>query len=384
MSSKTVRAAGLLVIAASLLACLAVVDVAGGWAFFKLRRQLMPETSEFWRVAPPSLAHEEKAEFVSEWESIVGAFEFQPYVLWKQKDHRGRWINVEQGIRRTVNAELPGSKPVTIVLFGGSSAWGFGARDERTIASEIARIAAREGLRWKVTNRADLGYVNWQETLVLAGMCADGEAPDVAIFLDGLNDVYAGLAMPRASRPLFDQALWSRAFERFQSGRSYLDTLDGFGRFWWRNSLLRRAAGRFMERGGEESPIAPQDAARADASGREIADRYLGQVNVAEALARQFGFKAVFFWQPTIHTKRSLSADEKRYLSEYPEESTIGPAYRSATRRIAESGRVDSIAATFDAEGPTVFFDSVHTLEDANASIARAMFPRIRAAVEAR
>ncbi len=42
-------------------------------------------------------------------------------------------------------------------------------------------------------------------------------------------------------------------------------------------------------------------------------DTYLGNVRLVNALAKDYGFRAVFFWQPTIYAKPNLSEEEQRW-----------------------------------------------------------------------
>ena len=52
-------------------------------------------------------------------------------------------------------------------MLGGSSLWGFGARDDQTIPSLLARRLHDRGVQVEVKNLSDLGYVSTQEVIGL-------------------------------------------------------------------------------------------------------------------------------------------------------------------------------------------------------------------------
>src|SRR5438132_9432797 len=96
-----------------------------------------------------------------------------PYVYWRRRPFAGNYINVnEMGIRRTWNPDVPkgvnGSNHIKIFMFGGSTMWGTGARDDYTISSIVSRSLSKEyGIDVSVTNFGESGYVSTQEVIML-------------------------------------------------------------------------------------------------------------------------------------------------------------------------------------------------------------------------
>jgi hypothetical protein len=70
---------------------------------------------------------------------------WEPYSYWRRLPFEGRFINVdERGLRRTWNpAASPEDRAVWV--FGGSTVWGTGVRDDHTIPSELSRLLAEAG-----------------------------------------------------------------------------------------------------------------------------------------------------------------------------------------------------------------------------------------------
>ncbi|HZW30305.1 MAG TPA: hypothetical protein VFF52_06315, partial [Isosphaeraceae bacterium] len=67
---------------------------------------------------------------------------WEPYVYFRQHPFQGQTIGITpEGLRQTWQPPPPApdnrpeGKPVEILMLGGSSLWGFGARDDRTIPS---------------------------------------------------------------------------------------------------------------------------------------------------------------------------------------------------------------------------------------------------------
>ena len=122
---------------------------------------------------------------------------WQPFVYFRQKSFEGQTIHVDaQGHRAVWQPSKPldsGSKPIKVVFLGGSSLWGFGARDDHTIPSYVARMFHERGISVEVRNLSEIGYVNTQELIALIGDLQAGDRPDYVVFYDGVNDTTSAL-----------------------------------------------------------------------------------------------------------------------------------------------------------------------------------------------
>jgi len=163
--------------------------------------------------------------FREDWEAAH--LEWHPYVYWHLKPYRGNYVNVDaEGIRRTLPAAegAPSSNAVDIFMFGGSTMWGNGARDDHTIASALARMLRERGVACDVTNFGESGYVSTQELITLTLQLRKGNVPDVVVFYDGVNDAYSawqqgvpGIPQNEQSRVLeFNMSNPKRRAERTQ------------------------------------------------------------------------------------------------------------------------------------------------------------------------
>jgi nitrite reductase/ring-hydroxylating ferredoxin subunit len=110
-------------------------------------------------------------------------------------DFVGSYTNVVAGIRRSATSSCTGCPTVRVWLVGGSAAFGLGQRDEHTIASELVRLAAAQGIRLEVENHGVPGRTLHQEHLgVRERLDAGVPAPDLVISYGGYNDALGALA----------------------------------------------------------------------------------------------------------------------------------------------------------------------------------------------
>jgi hypothetical protein len=116
----------------------------------------------------------------------LGEAEYVAYYGWRRPPYAGATINLDQqGMRRTYRNDnvLPER---TIAFFGGSTTWGTGADDDRTIPSEFVKLNPE----YSGYNFGETGYVAHQSLNVFLKQYFEGFRPDVVVFYDGVNDVW--------------------------------------------------------------------------------------------------------------------------------------------------------------------------------------------------
>jgi len=104
---------------------------------------------------------------------------------WDNKSHQGSVINIDsEGMRKTYNnaASEAAGTAAKVFVFGGSTIWGAGVRDDLTIPSLFAKGAESKGVICKVTNFGRSGYVSTQEVIELLLQLQRGNVPDVVRF----------------------------------------------------------------------------------------------------------------------------------------------------------------------------------------------------------
>lgn len=306
------------------------------------------------------------------------------YECWRKRPFHGKYITVDRdGLRATWNAG--GGKRVRIFMLGGSAMWGVGARDGHTIASEVARLFARDGrYRVEVVNFGQFGYVSGQGLLTLDAELRNSNIPDVAVFYDGVNDTFSTWSNGQAGLPL-NEADRQREFQILSGFRRrdlYVEAARGFADGTGIGRLLRGVMRR--AEGSENRPLWKEAEVRA---GRETARAYAENVRMAEALGKAYGFRTLFYWQPTLFGKRNPSASERDELRRRGGTAAI---YTEANSAIGRNAALEAdpefhdLSGMFRDEGAPMFIDFCHVCEEADRAIARRIYEDLVETLKAR
>lgn len=107
---------------------------------------------------------------------------YRSFVGYRRNEYNGEAVTIDpDGFRRSINHSLNDS----VWFFGGSTMWGTGADDNRTIPSLFANETGET-----VLNLGESGYNSVQEFIQLQLMLLKGNKPKEVIFYDGVNDGY--------------------------------------------------------------------------------------------------------------------------------------------------------------------------------------------------
>jgi hypothetical protein len=112
---------------------------------------------------------------------------------YRLEDLRTPLVNIRGGERATAAARCEGCPRARLWLVGGSLVFGIGQRDDHTIASELVRLAAADGVGLEVRNQGVPGWTIAQEAAALRRAEDPPSRGDVVVFLDGFNDTVAVL-----------------------------------------------------------------------------------------------------------------------------------------------------------------------------------------------
>lgn len=148
------------------------------------------------------------------------AFAYAPWTTFKTAPFTSQYINiVDEGVitrRQTPppDSAYQGKKPLLIWAFGGSTMFGWGMPDALTLPAMLQQEvqALFPDRQVRVLNYGQPYWFSSAELSAFVAMLRDQPAPDVALFLDGLNDSVLG-AMGR-STPFFAaraEAAWEQA-----------------------------------------------------------------------------------------------------------------------------------------------------------------------------
>src|SRR5512143_4151203 len=181
------RGAALLLVNAVLVAAI-VECAAGGVISFASKRTL-----DQYVAARSALPYYRDQDWSADyWRESLDALvtHYEPFVVWREHAHAGKTIHIDAAGMRATPGDRCESGAYRVWVFGGSTIWGVGAPDWLTIPAQLhEQLAARGGRT---------GYDSTQAVIELQRELQAGRVPDLAIFYDGVNDVYAAYQTGRA------------------------------------------------------------------------------------------------------------------------------------------------------------------------------------------
>lgn len=263
-----------------------------------------------------------------------------------------RTLNVRDGARVSWTPPPCECERLTVWVYGGSTTFGLGQRDEHTIPSWLARAAWEEGLALDVVNRGMPGHAHWTEADRFAWDLTVEPAPDLVVFYDGVNEMWMTnyLNAPEtnhlwlAIEPTTEQIL-----------------------------IEQRPSGEAPAPDGAEVKPHPTVPSRTDEDfGRISAERYARAIGMSEAIARARGVPAQWFWQPSRVARPTID-DEPHYDEEG--EAQMRDQYQAA--RDALPSHVVDLTDVFGDDREPYFWDDLHHDEDAARIIGRALFAEL-------
>jgi hypothetical protein len=259
-------------------------------------------------------------------------------------------------------------------MLGGSVLWGYGARDDQTIASLLARKLVERGSDVRVRNLAQLGYVTTQEVVTLAREVQSGYRPDLVIFFDGANDTTAALR-DREAGLTYDEVNRRREFNLLRSpprlARAMVSTLIENSNSSQFARMVRRRLNLRLDL--PDPPLS--DELRLQLVS-EVVRRYEANLAIVKRLGQEFQFQPMFYWQPVIFSKPTKVAFELEAARGFGwAESMFHDVYQAirASTRLSNDPSFHDLSGLFTESKNLVFIDWCHVTESANASIAVAM-----------
>jgi lysophospholipase L1-like esterase len=310
-------------------------------------------------------------------------YKWHSYVYWRNVPFKGKYINIDaEGLRQTWsgidNKSSAETKNLRVFMFGGSTMWGTGARDEETIPSFLAKMLTQEyGFNVKVTNFGMGGYVTTQEVMAPLRELQSGNIPDLVVFYDGVNDAFsafqnrsiAGIPQNESNREREFNLLRPQMIRRLYK-EALLATFLNSSTYQVMRSVVRRITGRDLLHVEWEPAVYPPPHQVANEAGRV----YSWNVTFVRNLGQIYGFKTLFYWQPVIFTKDKLTVYEQEVVNganafrRYYEEAAI-----AAKTQLADVDMFHDISNVFSGDPKPYFIDTAHITGAGNEIVARRM-----------
>ena len=314
--------------------------------------------------------------------------------------YNGRYIQIDSaGHRVTPQPTTPAVPAAKVFFFGGSTLWGTDQRADHTIPAEASRrlqTLAGPGKRIEVRNLGETGYVTTQDFLALLLELRAGRVPDVVVFYDGINDVgttvqFGTPGLPQNESKRAAEFALGRAIDRsgFEQGFSKdMKALRALGAEAIKQSALYNWA-------QSKKPRPQLTYISADSAARGTAHVYAENMRAVEALAKTYGFDALYVWQPNVHSTekiltpfesalmKSIKADDFQRRNRETQQR-IPPILDSAMATVAPGRFVDA-SSLFRGDTLAVYTDRIgHNTEAAVPPIVDAFWPTLQTLVTRR
>jgi lysophospholipase L1-like esterase len=291
-------------------------------------------------------------------------FRYQPHgiVLGVPQDYHGKYFNVDNGYRRTVNPSSVLINPIKILVVGGSTVWSSESPDALTLPSLIAEALHVKfaDLNFVITNIGVSSSSSYQELLRVIYEIKIGNIPDLLIVYNGVNDAVYGTYYANEAATLYEQ---------YRNMKESTSKLASIKRFIASTSLARAFLSMELSYRG---------------NARITAEQYLRNMQMLQSIAEMYGFDLYMFLQPHLFSgKRLTETEEKLALGNqitWPGMKyglLAGYATISNRMKVWKHPRFFDMKSEFDSVESDLFLDYCHISPKGNRLIAKSIVDHI-------
>lgn len=215
------------------------------------------------------------------------------FVQFREEPYQGRYVHMTKEGYRTVENQSPWPPHPdhwTIFVFGGSTTFGYGLADEETVPSWLQTELSTLPLsrRPRVYNFGRASYYSSQERALFTKRLASGRKPDVAVFIDGINEFENFL--PERELPAYTPQL-KILFEES------VITWPMLTMFLKRLPLAKLLMQVLPPRARPDDPLLAARRAQ-DKTVTWVIERYARNLQMISGAGQALGIQCLFVWQP--------------------------------------------------------------------------------------
>lgn len=284
---------------------------------------------------------------------------YAPWVDFRNEDIDTPLVHVKDFLRKT-EPEFSGSSEgaIEIFFFGGSTTQGVHVPDNRTLPSAFNQIAAKSSaISFRAFNYGQPYYYLKQETALFLSMLIDGRRPNVAVFLDGINEFQEPGASYRRT-PFFSPAYEWIFTEQLYRVADFTDILYSTNLYQALTGLRRtKRMAEVVPEGRAGQNFLPPDGVSTDEAIRGIADAYVTNVKVLHDLCRASGIICLFFLQPAPYLNYEGTFED---WSERPRMQGLEAGYERIKNQLREVAAFSSLDDAFASPSELPYVDRLH------------------------
>ena len=315
-----------------------------------------------------------------------GQFDLSFGWLYKPKFSSPHINTDEAGNRITLNNPRDPQGTNWIYMFGGSALFGYDSSDEQTIPSLLSSALNTTGYPSYINNFGQFGFTSNMDVTYLQRILKNNVIPTTVIFYNGCNDVFVDSIYEKPQLSLND-AVFNNALQTYmrqepigpvnrsivsmgsmKSVLSYMSTyikIISYPIKAIRTYILHETDTTVTNQKHSYSEKDINDFSY------RIANEYIHNATTIKALATQYGFSYLIFWQPLIFSK-TLTKEEIGTL--YENHDIIQTIYERAITLIKNA----NIAHFYDLSGifadysnQSLFTSSCHISSQGNEIVAK-------------
>jgi len=300
---------------------------------------------------------------------MENAWIFEPYVQFRERPRDGKFVNIStDGFRlnsKHHSKTFDHKRPRSIFIFGGSTTFGYGVRDEDTIGAHLENLLTRHNATADVAvyNFGRGFYGSSQELLLLKSLVLRGIVPKVAVFIDGVNEQFC---------PTFSSNL-AEVFRIVQHDpaaklREVVTSLpvvrlasSAYSSELATNAIyINRALRRYSFECG-----CPDDAT----CHMQLLRMVTVNKQLVRTMAKEFGFDVFFILQPMGGYRNRFSTSP-----EGTKRPDVAPLWREYERVTANGQDEHSFAGILDGYQDEAFVDLLHYTSEVHHMIAEKIY----------
>jgi hypothetical protein len=320
----------------------------------------------------------------AEWMRV--RFDYEPFTQFTVHPMRGAYMNVSEHGFRSNGGDAPwppDAAALNVFVFGGSTTFGAMLPDAQTIPAALEARLRTAGCApaVHVYNFARPGFIAPQASALFEQLLRAGAVPQVAVFVEGINESVWQGSDPQYTDRLTDMV---DQINSAQGGPGW----SARARDLLVSLPITRLAGLVMQRMRRpgDTAAAPQFGAGRRVETDDVLRRWIGNKRLRDAVADAFGVKALTVWQPSPTYHYDLR--HHLFAPALQQWGAPGPSVMEQSRAMyaaADAGRRDpDVQRDFlwlgDLQRDRVenfYVDSLHYTGAFSAEIAAAIFDEL-------
>lgn len=312
------------------------------------------------------------AEAVFDEMQTIGKPRYEPYALALKPEFSGDYVNINAQGERATAYNSTDDEALEIWVAGGSTVWGAGVADQKTIPSQLSlTMNSAYGIPTRVRNIGEVAYNSSQDLEAMLNTFRRGNQPDVVVFYNGANDLAFQLQFPNAVAPHTNFTGTGDIFEKRGVGAAVANRIRNLNTAKMIFAIQVRL-GRSVDSSTPDA--APEDIEEVSKSvGLSAADIWAFNQSAVDSLGDKYSFTTLAVFQPWLAYPANAHGQEELDMlpGDTAKLAAIVMRDRIAELRASDNANFRYIDYSEVLAGGTdqYFFDAVHLGERGNANI---------------